>query len=141
MSTPSESQVDLLFDLAASRPDGFTYKDVNEVLGWDRPYFIKVARYLRLAFAEDKINLVCNPQGKNEPWLYELVGTLDDSRAWTTNRLLDAETRLHTVWSVAKSIVEGTDGRSREGRRARIIARACQRANEDLHDLDNAPSH
>jgi hypothetical protein len=129
-----------LFDYAASQPEGFTYRDVETELGWQRPEFIKVARRLRLLLGnDDNINLVCDSQGRHQPWRYRLVGNFDQSRDWSRNRVDDAEARMQTISAVLDSIVRATDGRGRDGRRARIMQRAVIRAREDLAEIDNGP--
>jgi len=112
-----------LYDLAADRPEGFTYIDVEEHLGWGRQTFFGVVRQLRLVFADDEINLICEPDGYLEPWRYKLVGNVDAARGWSTNRIGDIETRLETIQSVAETLTKATDGRTIEGRKARKIHR------------------
>ena len=130
-----------LFDYAVEHPDGFTYQDIERDLGWQRPYFVKVVRQLRLLLGnDDEINLVCDSVDRNGPWVYKLVGNFEDTRAWGRNRTDDAETRLMTIGAVLASVIRNTDGRSRDGRRARIMQRAVQRAREDLAEIDNGPA-
>jgi hypothetical protein len=127
-----------LFDFAASRPDGFTYQDVEQEIGWPRAEFIKVARKLRLMLGnDDQINLVCDPQGQREPWKYQLVGTFDQARDWSRNRVDDAESRLSTIRGVLTSVIKAMDGRSRDARRARIMELAIRHAQENLAELDH----
>ena len=83
----------------------------------------QVVRRLRLVFAGDDINLVCEPQMLREPWVYKLVGNVEDARSWSTNRISDIETRLETIQAVAESLTNATDGRTIEGRKARKIHR------------------
>ncbi|HEY5985123.1 MAG TPA: hypothetical protein VIV12_01890 [Streptosporangiaceae bacterium] len=129
-----------LFDYAAAQPEGFTYQDVEKELGWRRSQFIKVARQLRLMLGnDDQINLVCDVEARNAPWRYRLVGNFDQAREWGRNRTDDAESRLTTISGVLASVVKATDGRSRDGRRARIMQRAITRAKEDLAEIDNGP--
>lgn len=130
-----------LFDYAASQPEGFTYKDVEKDLGWHKPEFMRVSRQLRLLLGhDDQINLICDRQGRWQPWRYQLVGTMDQAREWGRNRIDDAEARMRTIAAVLDSIVRATDGRSRDGRRARIMQRAMTRAMEDLAEIDNGPA-
>jgi len=124
-----------LFSYAASKPEGFTRYDVQEELGWRSQRFRKAVRELRTIFATDEINLICDPQGQGEAWMYQLVGTFEGASPWVTNRADDMETRLVTMLSVATSLVNASDGRTVEGRRARILQRHFQRAIEDLADL------
>ena len=135
--TPLAERVGDLFDYAVAHPDGFTYVDVENDLGWDRGLFSWVARNLRAEFADDSVNLICEPQGQYEPWLYRLVGTADDARIWSTNRIADLEGRLHTMASVSESVKNATDGRTTEGRKARKINRTLVRLIEDLEDIAN----
>jgi hypothetical protein len=105
-----------LFDYAVEHSDGFTYQDVEKDLGWSRAYFIKVARQLRLLLGhDDEINLVCDVQGRREPWLYKLVGNFEQSRDWSRIRTDDAESRLTTIGGVLSSVIRSSDGRSRDG--------------------------
>lgn len=129
-----------LFDYAVEHPDGFTYQDVQKELGWARGRFFQTARDLRLLLGnDDQINLVCDHQGQHKPWLYRLIGNFDGARDWGRNRVDDAESRLLTIGAVLNSIVKATDGRGRDGRRARIMHRAIQRAKEDLGEIDHGP--
>lgn len=134
----SAEKIGRLFDYAASKPEGFTYQDVEKELGWKRPEFTKVHRMLRLMLGnDDQINLVCDPQGSNEPWLYRLIGDVDGAREWIGNRLRDSESRIGTIRSVCMSLVKATDGRTSDGRRARIMDKGLGRILEDLAELDH----
>jgi hypothetical protein len=126
-----------LFDYAVDHPEGFTYQDIEKDIGWRRTEFFKVTRQLRALLGnDDQINLVCNVQGQHEPWLYRLVGNFEDSREWNRNRVDDAESRMATIGAVLTSVVKGTDGRSRDGRRARIMELAIRHAKENLAEID-----
>jgi hypothetical protein len=129
-------QIAALFDFAADKPEGFTYIDVRATLGWQRDQFVKVARQLRLVFADDQINLVCEPQGSCEPWRYKLVGNVEDARAWSSNRIGDIETRLETIKAVAETLTNATDGRTIEGRKARKIHRTLGYLIGELSEID-----
>lgn len=134
---PRDIQVEQLFDYAVNHTNGFTYVDVERDLGWDRPHFFDVARALRRVFSGDSINLVCSPQAKGDPWLYELVGQVGAAEPWVANRLRDMKTRLVTMASVASTLENATDGRTLQGREARKINRALTRLVEDLDDIRN----
>lgn len=142
MSTTKPRKIDedagRLYDFAAARPDGFTFDDVHAEFGWERSYFSRVSRRVRIIFAEDEINLVCTPQGKCEKWKYELVGNYAAALPWQANRLGDLESRLETVHAVAASIVKGTDGRSTEGRKAKKIEVGVRHLMEQLDQIDVA---
>lgn len=130
-----DEKIQTLWDYAVAHPDGFTRYDVEDDLGWSNVGLSYVARHLRMFFADDEITLTATPQGKGEAWLYQLVGNVEDAAPWSRNRLLDAETRLKTMHAVTQSLVHATDGRTLEGRRARIMEKALRRLNEDLVDL------
>lgn len=125
-----------LYDFAGNCPDGFTHADVEAQFGWGRNDFFKVVRDLRLLFKDREITLVCDPQGQGELWRYRLVGSYDEARQWATNRIHDLESRLETVGAVAEAIVNATDGRSIEGRKARKLQRVVGRLIEDLAEID-----
>jgi hypothetical protein len=129
-----------LYDYAVEHPEGFTYQDIEKELGWRRTEFFRVAQQLRrLLGNDDQINLICDPQGGGQPWKYQLVGNFDQAREWGRNRTDDAESRLTTIGAVLASVVQATDGRSRDGRRAKIMQRAITRAKEDLAEIDYGP--
>lgn len=125
----------LLFDYAVKTPE-WTVDDATAALGWTHPALNMAIRRLRLTLGEaDDINLVCTPQGKGERWVYSLTGNVEMAKPWVDNRLRDMEARLETMAGVAKSLVAATDGRSAEGRRARLIERAVRHLLEDLGAL------
>jgi len=134
----TSEKIGRLFDYAASKRDGFTYQDVAIDLEWDRGEFFAVARKLRIMLGnDDTINLVCEPQGQSQPWRYQLVGTVDDARGWVTNRMTDCETRVVTILAICATLVSATDGRTAQGRRARIMNKGLARIVEDLAELDH----
>jgi hypothetical protein len=135
-------KVDELWDFAAAHPDGFTWADIRKECPWaaDRSHFFAIVRALRITIgAEDTINLVCEPQGSGELWLYRLVGTYDAARPWSANRLGDIESRLVTISGVSRSLVAATDGRSTDGRKSRLIAKVVDRLIEDLDEVIHGP--
>lgn len=126
----------LLFDYAVEHPE-HKNRDAIAALGWDLATFNKVARRLRLILGDDdSINYVCDPGKAREPWTYRLVGDFSNARGWTANRLRDSEARLETVQSVTSSIARGTDGRTREGRRARLITSVIGGLRSQLAAMD-----
>lgn len=125
-----------MWDLLVSRPGGVTIHEIAAALRTTRYYADGIVRSFRLLFGDtDSINLVCAPNGSRQPWLYSLAGTYDGSSTWTGNRIGDAESRFETIIAIVRSIVTATDGRTIEGKRARIMLRALTRAQEDLADL------
>lgn len=129
-----------LFDYAVEHADGFTYRDVEADLGWPRSYFTKIHRKLRLLLGnDDEIVLVCDPQGRREPWRYRLVGgsKIEDAVVWQGNRIRDSAARIVTQCAATAAQVRATDGRTNDGRRARIMHRGLTRIQEDLAELDH----
>lgn len=128
---------DNLFDLAVAAPDGFTVENAMDVLGLTHPQANTAIRDLRRFLGEsgDTINLPADPQSKGDRWLYRLVGSLNEVRGWVMNRVRDTESRLRTMQAMMSSIVAATDGRSIEGRKARVMDKALRRLVEDLDEL------
>lgn len=127
----------LLFDFAVSKPNGFTLEDIEREFSWDRKTFFVAVRQLRTAMqGDDEINLVCNPRGSRQTWLYRLVGNYTDAKPWMSNRMGDMERRLETVQGVASSIKNATDGRSKEGRKARKVLRTVSYLIEELAAIE-----
>lgn len=127
-----------LLDYAVANLDGFTVADVMTDLGLTHAQTNITIRDLRLWLCEvgDTINLTADPQGQNDRWLYRLVGTLDEARPWATNRVRDTESRIRTQKAIWCTIVAATDGRSTEGRKARVMQRAFTRLIEDLDTIE-----
>lgn len=132
-----ERDIERLADFAFANLDGFDYKDVEAELGWQRPYFFKVARYFRLTYGTAEMNLVCEPPGgrMSKPHIYRLTGETQQIQAYGRSRIPDLVSRVETLQQVAVSAVNATDGRSREGRIARRVERHMTRLHEDLADI------
>lgn len=134
--SPREARRDMLFDYAVRHPAGFTNEDVMADEGWSLREFNDAVRDLRLFLGGfDDINLPCDPTSGRDRWVYRLVGNLDDARGWITNRLGDTESRIRTQQAMMASIVTATDGRTSEGRKARVIETALRHLVEDLDNL------
>ncbi len=127
--------MDKLFDYLADRPDGATMDEIAAVLDVTHRKAKRVVRELRLFLGGDSINLTADPQGSGEPWLYRLVGDVDNARAWVANQWRHAESRLETMIAFTESLLNATDGRSLEGRKARVLNRHLVRAKEDLTEI------
>lgn len=131
-----DDKAGLLYDYAATQPDGFTRHDACEVLGWNRWEFNQAANRLRKMFAGDSINLVADPDGPSNPWRYKLVGNYDEARPWSVNRIRDMESRLETIEAVSETTTNCTDGRTIEGRKARKIHSTVRFLREQLADIN-----
>lgn len=121
-----------LFDYLVSQ-ERVTMAEIAHHLGVGFRRAGDVVRELRLIFGnDDTINLVCERVGPRQPSIYFLAGQLDGAKPWTLERLGDAETRLETIAAVVQSFVNGTDGRTVDGKIARLFARSIDRAREDI---------
>jgi hypothetical protein len=130
------AQAGLLFDFAADKPDGFLATEACDEFGWSIHQFYRAARVLRKILATDSINLVCVQQGWGEPKRYHLVGTLEKAGSWVSHRMRGVESQLETVLAVSTSLVNASDGRTIEGKKARLISRHVGRLVEDIGELD-----
>ena len=136
MSLIRQQRRDDLFDFAVQEVNGFTVEDVMAELEITHHQANQAIHDLRLFLGDfDSLNLPCDPAGHCERWLYRLVGDLDSTRVWSTNRVRDAESRIRTMDAMLQSIVRATDGRSTQGRKARVMERALRRLVEDLDTI------
>lgn len=138
--TQLDEKAGVLFDYAVDHRDGFTYEQVATVLGWDYATFMDVVRRLRLILGDEEHTLLCTPQGSGERWLYRLTDDPDVHLIWSRFRLRTVETSLETAEHAAQSITNATDGRTVDGRKARIILRSVHRLREDLAEIAEAGS-
>lgn len=131
-----EARRDDLWDQLVANPGGITVDEMMDEQGWTHKQANDAIRDLRAYLGLfDDVNLPCDPQGSGERWKYRLVGTLDDVRGWTLNRINDADTRVRTMQAMTASIVKATSGRTVEGRRVRLMNKALTRLVEDLDEL------
>jgi hypothetical protein len=127
----------MAYDFAVSNPEGFTVYALAEHLSVSVGTARAVIHRLRRTLAAgDSINLPCHSTGTRAPWVYSLAGTTEGVRSWEVNRLGDAETRLETILSVASSVKRGSDGRSKEGKKARAIELGVRQLLERLEVLE-----
>lgn len=126
-----------LHDFAADRIEtGFVYEDVRAEFGWDYWDFMSAVRRVRRIYADDEWTLICDPQGQNERWRYRWARGYEEAKVWLANRTGDGDSRLHTMLDVAQSAMNGEDGRSIPGRKARKRVKAFSRLIEDLAELE-----
>lgn len=131
-----DARRDDLWDYAVAHPDGFTNEQAMSEFDWDLKTFNTAVQDLRLLLEDDQITLPCDPQGQHEKWLYRLVGHYDDGRAWAINRLLDSETRLRTIEAYSSALMHSTDGRTADGKKARLIHSTAAYLREQIELLD-----
>src|SRR6516225_3921541 len=117
----STAKAGVLFDYSVGKPEGFEAAIAETDLQWTHRVFTRAVRSLRLILGADDINLICTPQGFGKPMLYQLVGNLEKAGPWVAGRLRSLESQIETVYSVSTSLANGTDGRTVEGKKARLI--------------------
>jgi len=126
----------MLFDYAATQPEGFLARDAMAAMQLNRDQYAKAARALRKILADDSINLICLSEGFGQPKRYHLVGTLEKAGPWIQVRMRGIESQLESVLAVSSSLVNATDGRTVEGKKVRLVKRHVGRLVEDLGELD-----
>lgn len=139
MSKRSEN-VDNLFDYATRKPAGFTKGDACADLRLKADEFNRAVNDIRRIFAKDSITLVCVPAGQRQQWTYQLVGAYEVGGIWVDNRMADARTRFKTVAAITATLVNATDGRSRQGRIAREMNLTAKQLIERLELIDEVAS-
>ena len=127
---------DQLFDYAVANPDGFTRSDACAKLECSSREFDATVRELRRILGDgDDIYLVCWTQGRGE-WRYQLIGNFDGSREWGVWMLAHSEARIETQQWLYRTLVKALDGRTIEGRKARMMERAMRHLHEELVAID-----
>lgn len=131
-ATKAERAVNDLFDYATRRPEGFSRDEALDALGISHPDFNKAVNGVRRILAGDDIQLTCDPNGLREQWTYRLVGTAEKGGPWVDNRLRDSRARFMTLRDFTQSLVNATDGRTKDGRQAREMHMAAKHLLERL---------
>lgn len=131
----------MIYDVLADAPDGMTIYDIAVKIDLPVHSCRRAMRNARLTLAEgDTLFVIAEPQGPREPWLYKLVDgkvlVRPDESGWTTNRVGDAQSRVHLLHVAMDVAARATDGRSIEGRKARVMAKSLRRLDEDLTEID-----
>jgi len=138
--TARTNRRDDLLDLLENSPQGVTVYDMMRHLACTHCLANRAIYDLRLWLGDfDSITLVCTPNGKNQPWLYELTGYWDEVQPWVVYRIGDVETRLSTIHAATESIITATKGRgasTKAGQKVRLINMYVRRLREDLEILD-----
>jgi hypothetical protein len=137
MTDVYEDRAEQLLAFAEDRQDEpWVWTDPADEFGWSRSQFYRTVRTLRLRLADEGVNLVCEAQGPHDAWLYLLVSEREDAGWWARNRLGDSETRLATIESVAQTVVNVTDGRTTDGKKARLMQSTLHALVAQLSVLD-----
>lgn len=129
--------VDALFD-HATRHDGFTASEARQALGISQRQFEQAVQDIRRIFSSDKETLVADRQGWGEPWTYRLVDSYEQAEGWASDQLRHVETRISTLIHVLATIVNATDGRTRDGKKAREFHHTLKYLVERLEIVDDS---
>ena len=129
-----------LFDALADAPDGMTISQIIGELKVDQRTAELVLRTLRLILgSSDDLFVVCD-RDDDAVYRYRLMSAkaiVDAEQSqWTGTRVVDLESRLILFIAAAKAAVRATDGRTHEGKIARLMERYMRRLAEDLAELD-----
>lgn len=127
---------DDLFDFAVAHPQGFTRSEFRTDFPVTSREFDSLVRELRRILGDDdNIYLVCSTQGRGE-WRYQLIGNFDGSREWGVWMLAHSEARIETQQWLYRALVKALDGRTIEGRKAKMMERAMRHLHEELVAID-----
>lgn len=127
--------VNRLFDALADAPKGWTIHEISSYLEIPRRVADNIIRALRMSLGDsDEINVVYRVDGKQRRYL--LVGNFEDAKERLDIRLATYLANFETEVGILRSIVAGSDGRTREGRKARVVLKYFTRLREDLAELE-----
>lgn len=135
-----EAHVNHMFDMLYAAPDGLTLQQMALMMNVSVDHTGHIVQMLRDELADDTINVPCDPDPANPrgPHLYRLVGSMDAASPWLARRVLYCERAIRTTHAIASSLTNGLDGRSKQGRRARLLKKGLGRLIEDLDELNNS---
>jgi hypothetical protein len=135
-----------IFDELVAHPDGCTIYEMAEAIDMPLATARRAVHDARMILAQnDTLFILAEPQGPRAPWLYKLVDgkTIIDveNSGWVPNRIGDAQTRVQLIHAAMRVAERATDGRTTNGRKARVIARTLGRLVEDLEEIDLGSEH
>lgn len=116
-----------IVDVLPQHPQkGISNDQLIQKLDCSKRQFDRAIHRARQILEDDKINIVCHPNGLRRPWLYVLIQgekiVNPEHSIWMYSRLGDLHTRERTISAVAQTAVNDTDGRTKTGKCARLIA-------------------
>jgi hypothetical protein len=120
-----------LFLILEAEPDGMDKRQIAAKLSVPVRVVVKIIRKLRLILgAGDSINVPWRADGRRR--VYFLAGQVDLGQQWQGARIAKklADLEIDLAWW--RSMVEATDGRTLDGKRARLALRHQQRLFEDI---------
>lgn len=114
---------------ACAAVEGATLAEVSNAIRWARE---------RFAEGSGEFNVVCVPLSgvpATSRFRYALVSSQEAAEPWVRIRVNDATARITTLVNVLGPVVRATDGRSLDGRRARLIETGVRHIQENLENL------
>jgi hypothetical protein len=128
------NQAAILKAFVTAHPGPWTISDLARALKLGKRQTQQAVKDFReICGLMEDVTLICEPNGKGQPWLYRLVGRPDDSAWWEAWTVI----RLHTTAETAKAVLEaslrGVDRRTVEARSARVVVSAIENV---IHTLD-----
>lgn len=137
MRTTGALTADELFDFAVAHPEGFTRGQAcEEFTCASREYDTAVRELRRILGTDDNIYLACWTNGNRGQWRYQLIGNFDGAREWGAWMLAHSEARIETQQWLYRALVKALDGRTVEGRKAKMMERAMRHLHEELVAID-----
>jgi hypothetical protein len=141
-----DAQVITLFDALVASPDGLTIFDIGDLFGidanYDRTKINKIIRRLRLKLGEanadpdDRIHGYAVPvQWRGDKCFYVLTANREQSEKWRRVRLDTSISRIQIDLAHWQALAAITDGRTAEGKIARVYTRHFSRLLEDLTSI------
>lgn len=121
-----------LHELLAER-GALTVKDVEEALGCDWRTAHETIHHHRMYLSSATCALVHQVYGRTH--LYKLSTDTAEIGEWVVRKARDSDTRLRTMMAQADVSVRMTDGRSNDGKRARLRRKFLGRLIEDMDEL------
>lgn len=137
-----DKRAEELYDILSNGDQ--TSHQITDKMVWSHWQLMSAVQNLRdiLAANGDVISVTAEPQGHREPWLYGLragKAIIDtETSQWLPNRLQDTERRIKTIRHVLEAAVNSLDGRTTDGKKARIYHLHITRAQEEVAMLDES---
>jgi hypothetical protein len=136
MTPARQARATRLFAIVTSQSGPWTIYDLAAALGnsvWSTKQAVHDLRII-CGFMYD-VTLTCEPNGKNQPWLYELIGRPSAGEWWTANRVIDLYSRVETVRAVIEAEMRGVSPRTTEHRAAKVFLTALDNVQHTLDAL------
>jgi len=129
-------RMDVLFDILVASPEGITREECCQRAEIDRDQFFEGRRDLLewLVETDDTVSIVVIDR-PGQPSLYKLGSLIDEAKPHLASRIADLETRMRTSEHSVIPFVNATDGRTADGKRARVMRKYLTRLREDLDEL------